>query len=183
MFHLDYEIIYISGWQVAAESNIGTNTYPDLSLYPSNSTPNFVKKINNTLLRRMAELNKEKLPPIVADGESGFGGIYNVYELTNQFIAAGVSGIHFEDQLASEKKCGHVGGKVVIPTHEYIKKLNSARLASDVAGIPIVIIARTDALGANLITSDIDEIDAEFVTGERTAEGYYRVNNLSLIHI
>ena len=152
MFHLDYEIIYVSGWQVAAESNIGTNTYPDLSLYPSNSTPNFVKKINNTLLRRMAELNKEKLPPIVADGESGFGGIYNVYELTNQFIDAGVSGIHFEDQLASEKKCGHVGGKVVIPTHEYNKKLNSARLASDVAGIPIVIIARTDALNAKLMT-------------------------------
>ena len=117
MFHLDYEIIYISGWQVAAENNIGSNTYPDLSLYPSNSTPNFVKKINNTLIRRMAELDKNQLPPIIADGESGFGGIYNVYELTNQFIDAGVSGIHFEDQLASEKKCGHVGGKVVIPTH------------------------------------------------------------------
>ena len=105
MFHLDYEIIYVSGWQVAAGSNIGVNTYPDLSLYPSNSTPNFVKKINNTLLRRMAELDKKKLPPIIADGESGFGGIYNVYELTNQFIDSGVSGIHFEDQLASEKKC------------------------------------------------------------------------------
>ena len=128
MFHLDYEIIYVSGWQVASENNMGVNTYPDLSLYPSNSAPNFVKKINNTLLRRMTELDKKKLPPIIADGESGFGGIYNVYELTNQFIDSGVSGIHFEDQLASEKKCGHVGGKVVIPTHEYIKKLNSARL-------------------------------------------------------
>ena len=177
MFHLDYEIIYISGWQVAAESNIGTNTYPDLSLYPSNSTPNFVKKINNTLLRRMAELNKEKLPPIVADGESGFGGIYNVYELTNQFIDAGVSGIHFEDQLASEKKCGHVGGKVVIPTHEYIKKLNSARLASDVAGIPIVIIARTDALNAKLMTSDFDDRDRKFLSKKRTSDGYFLIEN------
>jgi isocitrate lyase len=177
MFHLDYEIIYVSGWQVAAESNIGTNTYPDLSLYPSNSTPNFVKKINNTLLRRMAELNKEKLPPIVADGESGFGGIYNVYELTNQFIDAGVSGIHFEDQLASEKKCGHVGGKVVIPTHEYIKKLNSARLASDVAGIPIVIIARTDALNAKLITSDFDDRDGKFLSKKRTSDGYFLIEN------
>ena len=177
MFHLDYEIIYISGWQVAAESNIGTNTYPDLSLYPSNSTPNFVKKINNTLLRKMAELNKEKLPPIVADGESGFGGIYNVYELTNQFIDAGVSGIHFEDQLASEKKCGHVGGKVVIPTHEYIKKLNSARLASDVAGIPIVIIARTDALNAKLMTSDFDDRDRKFLSKKRTSDGYFLIEN------
>ena len=177
MFHLDYEIIYVSGWQVAAESNIGTNTYPDLSLYPSNSTPNFVKKINNTLLRRMAELNKEKLPPIVADGESGFGGIYNVYELTNQFIDAGVSGIHFEDQLASEKKCGHVGGKVVIPTHEYIKKLNSARLASDVAGIPIVIIARTDALNAKLMTSDFDDRDRKFLSKKRTSDGYFLIEN------
>ena len=114
MFHLNYEIIYVSGWQVAAESNTGVNTYPDLSLYPSNSTPNFVEKINNTLLKRMADLNKDKLPPIIADGESGFGGIYNVYELTNQFINAGASAIHFEDQLASEKKCGHVGGKVII---------------------------------------------------------------------
>ena len=177
MYHLDYEIIYVSGWQVAAESNIGVNTYPDLSLYPSNSTPNFVKKINNTLLRRMAELDKKKLPPIIADGESGFGGIYNVYELTNQFIDAGVSGIHFEDQLASEKKCGHVGGKVVIPTHEYIKKLNSARLASDVAGIPIVIIARTDALNAKLMTSDFDDRDRKFLSKKRTSDGYFLIEN------
>ena len=177
MFHLDYEIIYISGWQVAAESNIGSNTYPDLSLYPSNSTPNFVKKINNTLIRRMAELDKNQLPSIIADGESGFGGIYNVYELTNQFIDAGVSGIHFEDQLASEKKCGHVGGKVVIPTHEYIKKLNSARLSSDVSGIPIVLIARTDSLNAKLMTSDFDDRDKKYLSKNRTSDGYFLIEN------
>ena len=176
MFHLDYEIIYISGWQVAAESNLGVNTYPDLSLYPSNSTPNFVKKINNTLVRRMSELNKKQIPPIVADGESGFGGVYNVFELTNQFIDAGVSGVHFEDQLASEKKCGHVGGKVVIPTHEYIKKLNSARLASDVAGVPIILIARTDALNAKLITSDFDDRDSQYLNKNRTNDGYFLID-------
>ena len=176
MFHLDYEIIYVSGWQVAAESNLGVNTYPDLSLYPSNSTPNFVKKINNTLVRRMSELNKKQIPPIVADGESGFGGVYNVFELTNQFIDAGVSGVHFEDQLASEKKCGHVGGKVVIPTHEYIKKLNSARLASDVAGVPIILIARTDALNAKLMTSDFDDRDSQYLNKNRTNDGYFLID-------
>ena len=176
MFHLDYEIIYVSGWQVAAESNLGVNTYPDLSLYPSNSTPNFVKKINNTLVRRMSELNKKQIPPIVADGESGFGGVYNVFELTNQFIDAGVSGIHFEDQLASEKKCGHVGGKVVIPTHEYIKKLNSARLASDVTGVPIILIARTDALNAKLMTSDFDDRDNQYLNKNRTNDGYFLID-------
>jgi len=177
MFQLDYEIIYVSGWQVAAESNLGVNTYPDLSLYPSNSTPNFVKKINNTLVRRMSELNKKQIPPIVADGESGFGGVYNVFELTNQFIDAGVSGVHFEDQLASEKKCGHVGGKVVIPTHEYIKKLNSARLASDVAGVPIILIARTDALNAKLMTSDFDDRDSQYLNKSRTNDGYFLIDN------
>ena len=176
MFHLDYEIIYVSGWQVAAESNLGVNTYPDLSLYPSNSTPNFVKKINNTLVRRMSELNKKQIPPIVADGESGFGGVYNVFELTNQFIDAGVSGVHFEDQLASEKKCGHVGGKVIIPTHEYIKKLNSARLASDVAGVPIILIARTDALNAKLMTSDFDDRDSQYLNKNRTNDGYFLID-------
>ncbi len=175
MFHLNYEIIYVSGWQVAAESNTGVNTYPDLSLYPSNSTPNFVEKINNTLLKRMADLNKDKLPPIVADGESGFGGIYNVYELTNQFINAGASAIHFEDQLASEKKCGHVGGKVIIPTHEYIKKINSSRLASDVLGVPIIIIARTDALNAKLMTSDYDDRDRKYLSKNRTSDGYFQI--------
>ena len=177
MFHLDYEIIYVSGWQVASENNMGVNTYPDLSLYPSNSAPNFVKKINNTLLRRMTELDKKKLPPIIADGESGFGGIYNVYELTNQFIDSGVSGIHFEDQLASEKKCGHVGGKVVIPTHEYIKKLNSARLSADVAGVPIIIIARTDAMNAKLMTSDFDNRDSKYLSKNRTSDGYFLIEN------
>ena len=177
MFHLDYEIIYVSGWQVAAESNAGVNTYPDLSLYPSNSAPNFVEKINNTLLKRMAELKKDKMPPIVADGESGFGGIYNVFELTKQFINAGASGIHFEDQLASEKKCGHVGGKVVIPTHEYIKKLNSSRLASDVMGVPIIIIARTDSLNAKLMTSDYDERDRKYLSKNRTSDGYFLIEN------
>jgi isocitrate lyase len=156
---------------------MGVNTYPDLSLYPSNSTPNFVKKINNTLLRRMAELDKKKLPPIIADGESGFGGIYNVYELTNQFIDSGVSGIHFEDQLASEKKCGHVGGKVVIPTHEYIKKLNAARLSSDVSGVPIIIIARTDAMNAKLMTSDFDDRDSKYLSKNRTSDGYFLIEN------
>ena len=148
MFNLSYEIIYISGWQVAAESNNGENTYPDLSLYPSDSTPNFINKINNTLVRKISEHKTRALPPIVADAESGFGGVYSVFNLTSQFIKAGVSGIHFEDQLASEKKCGHMGGKVIIPTHEYLKKLNSSRLASDVLGSPIVLIARTDALHA-----------------------------------
>jgi len=177
MFNLDYEIIYVSGWQIAAESNVGNNTYPDLSLYPSNSTPNFVTKINNTLIRKITETKGTDLPPIIADGESGFGGIYNVYDLTSQFIKAGTAGIHFEDQLASEKKCGHVGGKVVIPTHEYIKKLNASRLSTDVAGSPVLIIARTDALNAKLITSDFDDRDKEFISKERTSDGYFLIKN------
>ena len=164
MFNLSYEIIYISGWQVAAESNNGENTYPDLSLYPSNSTPNFINKINNTLVRKISEHKEGVLPPIVADAESGFGGVYSVFNLTSQFIKAGVSGLHFEDQLASEKKCGHVGGKVVIPTHEYIKKLNAARLSSDVSGVPIIIIARTDAMNAKLMTSDFDDRDSKYLS-------------------
>ena len=124
----------------------------------------------------MSELNKKQIPPIVADGESGFGGVYNVFELTNQFIDAGVSGVHFEDQLASEKKCGHVGGKVIIPTHEYIKKLNSARLASDVAGVPIILIARTDALNAKLMTSDFDDRDSQYLNKNRTNDGYFLID-------
>ena len=127
LYNLNYEMIYVSGWQVAAESNNGVNTYPDLSLYPSNSGPDFVQKINNTLLRIMTEKKVSYLPPVVADAESGFGGIYNVYNLTQQFIASGLAGIHFEDQLAAEKKCGHMGGKVVIPTGEYLKKLAAVR--------------------------------------------------------
>ena len=177
MFNLNYEIIYVSGWQIAAESNNDENTYPDLSLYPSNSTPNFVGKINNTLVRKISEHKKRVLPPIVADAESGFGGVYSVFNLTSQFIKAGVSGIHFEDQLASEKKCGHMGGKVIIPTHEYLKKLNSSRLASDVLGSPIVLIARTDALHASLITSDFDDDDKEFLSNTRTIDGYFKIDD------
>ena len=177
MFNLSYEIIYISGWQVAAESNNGENTYPDLSLYPSDSTPNLINKINNTLVRKISEHKEGILPPIVADAESGFGGVYSVFNLTSQFIKAGVSGLHFEDQLASEKKCGHMGGKVVIPTHEYIKKLNSARLSSDVLGSPVVLIARTDALHASLITSDFDDDDREFLSNKRTSDGYFSIKD------
>ena len=177
------EAIYLSGWQVAADSNLGDTTYPDQSLYPSNSAPNLAKKINNALLRA-EQVDKTDgidstnyIVPIVADGEAGFGGALNVFELTKKFIEAGVAAVHFEDQLAAEKKCGHMGGKVLVPTSQHIRTLTSARLAADTLGVPLVIIARTDALGANLLTSDIDEIDAEFVTGERTAEGFYRVNN------
>lgn len=177
MYNLNYEVIYVSGWQVAAESNNGVSTYPDLSLYPSNSTPDFVRKINNTLLRKSSESKNKMFPPIVADAESGFGGVYSVYELTSQFISAGISGIHLEDQLASEKKCGHMGGKVVIPSYEYIKKLNSARLASDVLGSPIVIIARTDALTAKLITSDFDEREKGYLNNKRTSDGYFEIKN------
>ena len=177
LYNLNYEMIYVSGWQVAAESNNGVNTYPDLSLYPSNSGPDFVQKINNTLLRIMTEKSVSYLPPVVADAESGFGGIYNVYNLTQQFIASGLAGIHFEDQLAAEKKCGHMGGKVVIPTGEYLKKLAASRLSADVAGVPLVIIARTDALSAKLITSDFDERDKPFISNKRTEDGYYLIEN------
>ena len=177
LYNLNYEMIYVSGWQVAAESNNGVNTYPDLSLYPSNSGPDFVQKINNTLLRIMTEKKVSYLPPVVADAESGFGGIYNVYNLTQQFIASGLAGIHFEDQLAAEKKCGHMGGKVVIPTGEYLKKLSASRLSADVAGVPLVIIARTDALTAKLITSDFDERDKPFISNKRTEDGYYLIEN------
>ena len=177
LYNLNYEMIYVSGWQVAAESNNGVNTYPDLSLYPSNSGPDFVQKINNTLLRIMTEKKVSYLPPVVADAESGFGGIYNVYNLTQQFIASGLAGIHFEDQLAAEKKCGHMGGKVVIPTGEYLKKLAASRLSADVAGVPLVIIARTDALTAKLITSDFDERDKPFISNKRTEDGYYLIEN------
>ena len=177
MLKAGLEIIYVSGWQIAAESNNGDNTYPDLSLYPSNSGPNFIKKMNNTLLRIISEEENHNFPPIVADAESGFGGIYSVFDLTTQFINAGISGLHFEDQLASEKKCGHMGGKVVIPTHEFVNKINAARLAADVSESSIVIIARTDAYSAKLITSDFDEIDQAYLTGKRTADGYFEVKN------
>ena len=175
--------IYLSGWQVAADSNLGETTYPDQSLYPSNSAPTLAKRINNALLRaeqvdRVEGDNSiDYLVPIVADGEAGFGGTLNVFELTKKFIEAGAAGVHFVDQLAAEKKCGHMGGKVLVPTSQHIRTLTSARLASDTMGVPTVIIARTDALAANLVTSDIDEIDSDFVLGERTSEGFFKVKN------
>lgn len=177
------DAIYLSGWQVAADANLGETTYPDQSLYPSNSAPTLAKKINNALLRaeqvdRVDGKNDiDYMVPIVADGEAGFGGTLNVFELTKKFIEAGAAAVHFEDQLAAEKKCGHMGGKVLVPTKQHIRTLTSARLASDALGVPTVIIARTDSLGANLITSDIDEVDTPFVTNKRTAEGFFRVNN------
>ncbi|UED85549.1 isocitrate lyase [Streptomyces profundus] len=178
------QAIYLSGWQVAADANQAGHTYPDQSLYPVNSVPQVVRRINNALLRADQIATAEGdggaldwLAPIVADAEAGFGGPLNAFELTKAMIAAGAAGIHYEDQLASEKKCGHLGGKVLVPTSQHIRTLNAARLAADIAGVPTVIIARTDALAATLITSDVDERDARFVTGERTAEGFYRVRN------
>ncbi|MDQ1084963.1 MULTISPECIES: isocitrate lyase [Microbacterium] len=173
--------IYLSGWQVAADGNLAGQTYPDQSLYPANSVPAVVRRINNALLRQdqieraEGEVTQDWLAPIVADAEAGFGGPLNAYELAQSLIQAGAAGIHWEDQLASEKKCGHLGGKVLVPIQQHIRTLNAARLAADVAGVPTVIIARTDALAADLLTSDVDERDAEFLTGERTTEGFYRV--------
>lgn len=176
--------VYLSGWQVAADANLSGHTYPDQSLYPANSVPQVVRRINNALLRADQIEHSEGiqsvedwLVPIVADAEAGFGGPLNAYELMKSMITAGASGVHWEDQLASEKKCGHLGGKVLIPTGQHIRTLNAARLAADVAGVPSVIVARTDAEAATLITSDVDERDAEFITGERTAEGFYKVRN------
>ncbi|MCK6080250.1 isocitrate lyase [Microbacterium sp. EYE_5] len=173
--------IYLSGWQVAADGNLAGQTYPDQSLYPANSVPSVVRRINNALARQdqieHAEggATRDWLAPIVADAEAGFGGPLNAYELAHSMIQAGAAGIHWEDQLASEKKCGHLGGKVLVPTQQHIRTLNAARLAADVAGVPTVIIARTDALAADLLTSDVDPRDQEFTTGERTSEGFYRV--------
>ncbi|MHA7303768.1 isocitrate lyase [Arthrobacter sp. TMN-49] len=176
--------IYLSGWQVAADANTSGNTYPDQSLYPVNSVPTVVRRINNALLRAdQIEFSEGKqsvedwLVPIVADAEAGFGGPLNAYELMKSMIGAGAAGVHWEDQLASEKKCGHLGGKVLIPTAQHVRTLNAARLASDVAGVPSVIIARTDAEAATLITSDVDDRDKPFITGERTPEGFYHVRN------
>ena len=180
--------IYLSGWQVAADANLSEQVYPDQSLYAANSVPAVVRRINNALRRadqiEWAEtghshddptMHRHWLAPIVADAEAGFGGALNAYELTKGMIDAGAAGIHYEDQLSSEKKCGHMGGKVLIPTSQHIRTLTSARLAADVAGVPTIIVARTDSLGANLLTSDVDEIDRQFCTGERTAEGFYQV--------
>ncbi|WP_155359190.1 isocitrate lyase [Acrocarpospora macrocephala] len=178
--------IYLSGWQVAADANLSGQTYPDQSLYPANSVPSVVRRINNALLRadqitwaesfhNGADDPPQWMAPIVADAEAGFGGVLNAYELMRAMIAAGAAGVHWEDQLASEKKCGHLGGKVLIPTGQHIKTLNAARLAADVCGVPTVVIARTDAQAATLLTSDVDPRDQPFTTGERTAEGFYRV--------
>ncbi|MFI9556317.1 isocitrate lyase [Nonomuraea endophytica] len=177
------QAIYLSGWQVAADANLGGQTYPDQSLYPANSVPAVVRRINNALLRADQITWSEGieaphwLAPIVADAEAGFGGVLNAFELMKGMIAAGAAGVHWEDQLASEKKCGHLGGKVLIPTGQHIKTLNAARLAADVAGVASLIIARTDAQAATLLTSDVDPRDQRFTTGDRTAEGFYRVRN------
>jgi isocitrate lyase len=180
MVQVGLQAIYLSGWQVAADANLAGQTYPDQSLYPADSVPRLVKRINNALIRADQIWHMENqngiywFAPIVADAESGFGGTLNAFELTKALIEAGAAGIHFEDQLSSAKKCGHMGGKVLVPTREFIQKLVAARLAADIMGVPTVIIARTDAEAAQLITSDIDPRDQAFVTGERTAEGYYR---------
>jgi len=175
--------IYLSGWQVAADANLAGETYPDQSLYPSNSAPTLVRRINKALRRAdqiaWAEGKKgtDWMAPIVADAEAGFGGVLSAYELMRAMIEAGAAGVHFEDQLASEKKCGHLGGKVLVPTAQFIRTLTAARLAADVCGVPTIVIARTDALTATLLTSDVDEGDRRFLTGERTGEGFFRVRS------
>ncbi|KPV45535.1 isocitrate lyase [Alicyclobacillus ferrooxydans] len=175
------QAIYLSGWQVAADANLSGHMYPDQSLYPSNSVPSVVKRINQALQRadqiHHVEGNSDIhwFAPIVADAEAGFGGHLNVFELMKQMIEAGAAGVHFEDQLSSEKKCGHMGGKVLIPTSQAVRNLIAARLAADVMDVPTLIVARTDANGAFLLTSDVDERDHEFITGERTAEGFFRI--------
>jgi isocitrate lyase len=182
------QAIYLSGWQVAADGNLAGHTYPDQSLYPVNSVPQMVRRINNALLRadqitwseRSADSTAPRqnwLAPIVADAEAGFGGVLNVFELMKAMIEAGAAGVHFEDQLSSEKKCGHLGGKVLIPTGQHVKTLTAARLAADVCDVPTLVVARTDAHAATLLTSDVDERDRQFITGDRTAEGFYRVAN------
>jgi isocitrate/methylisocitrate lyase len=183
MVRAGLEAIYLSGWQVAADANLAGATYPDQSLYPVNSAPALVRRLNNALLRAdqidcaEGRNGTDWLAPILADAEAGFGGPLNAYELMREMIDAGAAGVHYEDQLASEKKCGHLGGKVLVPTKQFVRTLNAARLAADVCGIPTVLVARTDALSAALLTSDVDEYDRDFVTGERTAEGFYRVRD------
>src|SRR6476659_9468633 len=173
--------IYLSGWQVAADANLAGQMYPDQSLYPANSVPAVVKRINQALQRADQIQHAEGkgdidwFTPIVADAEAGFGGPLNVFELTKAMIDAGAAGVHFEDQLASEKKCGHMGGKVLVPTQEAVQKLVAARLAADVMGVPTILLARTDAEAADLVTSDVDANDRPFLTGERTSEGFYKV--------
>jgi isocitrate lyase len=181
MVRAGLDAIYLSGWQVAADANLAGHTYPDQSLYPANSVPAVVRRLNNAL-RRADQIESAEggtsvdwLVPIVADAEAGFGGPLNAFELMTAMIEAGAAGVHFEDQLSSEKKCGHLGGKVLVPTQQFVRTLVAARLAADVAGVPTVLFARTDALSATLLTSDVDPADAEFLTGERTPEGFFRV--------
>src|SRR5207253_4328628 len=196
MVRAGLEAIYVSGWQVAADANLSGQTYPDQSLYPANSVPALVRRINQALLRadqierserlghrspngsngHVAAAARHWLAPMVADAEAGFGGPLNAFELMKSMIEAGAAGVHFEDQLASEKKCGHMGGKVLVPTAQHIRTLRAARLAADVMDVPTVIVARTDALAATLLTTDIDERDRPFASGNRTTEGYYRVS-------
>ncbi len=180
MLKAGLEAIYLSGWQVAADANLSGQTYPDQSLYPANSVPAVVRRLNNALMRAdqiaWSEGSDIRLiPPIVADAEAGFGGALNAFELMRSMIEAGAAGVHFEDQLASEKKCGHLGGKVLVPTEQFVRTLTAARLAADVLGVPSLVVARTDALAATLLTSDIDDRDARFTNGTRTREGFYRV--------
>jgi isocitrate lyase len=181
MVRAGLKAIYLSGWQVAADANLAGETYPDQSLYPATSAPALVRRLNNALLRADQIAHAEGddsthwLAPIVADAEAGFGGPLNAFELMKAFIEAGAAGVHFEDQLSSEKKCGHLGGKVLVPSSQFVRTLVAARLAADVLDAPTVLVARTDALSARLLTSDVDERDREFCTGERTAEGFFRV--------
>ncbi|GAA4980311.1 isocitrate lyase [Kineococcus glutinatus] len=188
MVRAGLEAIYLSGWQVAADANLAGQTYPDQSLYPVNSVPAVVRRINNAL-KRADQISwaeeaegaegavQDWMAPIVADAEAGFGGPLNAFELMRSMIEAGAAGVHWEDQLASEKKCGHLGGKVLVPTSQHVRTLDAARLAADVCGVPTIVIARTDALAASLLTSDVDPRDAEFCTGERSSEGFFRVRN------
>jgi isocitrate lyase len=181
MANAGLKAIYLSGWQVAADANLGGQMYPDQSLYPANSVPNVVRAINNALLRADQIAHSEGrdgidwMLPIVADAEAGFGGCLNAFELMKAMIEAGAAAVHFEDQLSSAKKCGHLGGKVLVPTQEAVQKLVAARLAADVLGVPTLVVARTDANSAQLLTSDCDPCDREFITGERTVEGFYRM--------
>src|SRR5436190_635308 len=197
MVRAGLEAIYVSGWQVAADANLSGQTYPDQSLYPANSVPALVRRINQALLRadqierserlghrspngsngHVAAAPRHWLAPMVADAEAGFGGPLNAFELMKSMIEAGAAGVHFEDQLSSEKKCGHLGGKVLVPTGQFVRTLQAARLAADVCGVSTVLVARTDALSANLLTSDVDERDHEFIIGERTPEGFFRVRD------
>ncbi len=181
MVRAGLKAVYLSGWQVAADANLAGHTYPDQSLYPANSAPALVRRLNSALLRAdqvdwaEGENGIDWLAPVVADAEAGFGGPLNAFELMKAMIEAGAAGVHFEDQLASEKKCGHLGGKVLVPTSQFVRTLSAARLAADVLDVPTVVVARTDSLSATLLTSDVDDSDRSFCTGERTPEGFFRI--------